>query len=29
MGEIERAAIENVPAIKDVLRETWHDTFSV
>jgi len=28
MGEIERAAIEDLPAIKDVLRETWHDTYA-
>jgi ribosomal protein S18 acetylase RimI-like enzyme len=28
MAEIERAAIQDVPAIKDVLRETWHDTYA-
>ena len=28
MAEIERAAMQDVLAIKDVLRETWHDTYA-
>ena len=28
MKKIERAAVEDVLAIKDVLSETWHDTYA-
>jgi ribosomal protein S18 acetylase RimI-like enzyme len=27
MVEIERATVQDVPAIKAILRETWHDTY--
>src|SRR5262245_30864761 len=28
MAEVERAALQDVLAIKDVLRETWRDTYA-
>lgn len=27
MAEIDRATVQDVPTIKEVLRETWHDTY--
>jgi len=28
MAEIDRATVQDVPTIKEVLRETWHDTYA-